>query len=133
MHHSNPASAERRLKILLVEDHDDTRKITAELIQARGFDVVPAATAAAARQAAKEERIDFVIADIGLPDGDGYTLMSELAEGRGLNGIALTARGQQSDKIKAANSGFLQHFTKPISKTTLDSMLEIIRYVFRRT
>lgn len=120
-----------QMTILLVEDHEDTRKITATMIQARGFDVVTAASVQDALLVAKEENIDFVIADIGLPDGNGYDLMKQLTEQFGINGIALTAHGLQADKQRAACCGFLQHYTKPISASILDSMLEVARAVFR--
>lgn len=124
-------SSGTRKTILLVEDHEDTRKITAVMMRARGFEVVTAASFREALLAAEEESIDFVIADIGLPDGNGYDLMEQLAEQFGVNGIALTAHGRSEDKARAAQSGFLQHFTKPISAERLEAMLEIVRGVLR--
>lgn len=90
------------MAILLAENQEDTRKITATMSRARGFDVVAAASVQEALLVAEEENIDFFIADIGLPDGNGYDLMGQLADQFGLNGIALTAHGLQADKERAA-------------------------------
>lgn len=118
--------------MLLVEDHEATRVTTARLIRARGFQVMMAGTVAEALRQAASQKFDFLITDLGLPDGNGFDLMEDLAEKFGTNGVAVSGYGMQSDKDRAARSGFLQHFTKPFSIDSLDKILAIAREVARR-
>jgi CheY-like chemotaxis protein len=78
---------------------------------------------AEARKIAEKEIIDLVISDIGLPDGSGYTLMSELRDGFGLKGIALTGYGMEHDVAQAHTSGFEAHLTKPVRIESLEKAL----------
>src|SRR5690606_2716238 len=62
-------------RILLVEDHEPTRAPLTRLLVRRGYDVVAVGSATAALEAAAAGNFDLVLSDIGLPDGDGFTLM----------------------------------------------------------
>lgn len=122
----------RRITVLLVEDHEPTRVTTERLIKARGFEVVVAGTAADAVRQAKAQRIDFLISDVGLPDGNGYDLMEHLAENFGTYGVAVSGFGTQADKDRALRSGFLRHFTKPFTIECLDDILATAREIVRK-
>ena len=80
-------------------------------------------TLAEGRQIAEREKIDFVISDIGLPDGSGYELMAELDVRFQLKGIALTGYGTESDIARSLATGFLVHLTKPVSMQALDAAI----------
>jgi len=114
----------REIRILLVEDHDPTRIALSHLLTRRLYKVLPAATIAEAREISNREKIDFVISDIGLPDGNGNALMRELHERYGLNGLALTGYGMEQDVQKSLASGFVKHLVKPVNVRSLENVLE---------
>ncbi len=119
---SPPLSAGGR-QILLVEDHEPTRTALALLLKRRHFTVVTAASLAEARALAAQNKIDLLISDIGLPDGNGYELMNELREAYGLSGIALTGYGMEEDVQQSKRTGFVAHLTKPVRIQSLDEAL----------
>ncbi|MFT3870682.1 MAG: response regulator [Nibricoccus sp.] len=120
--HSSAGAPMRR--ILLVEDHKPTRNTLALLLQRRHYDVVTADCFAAARAVAEREVFDLLISDIGLPDGNGCDLMSELRDRCGLRGIAITGYGMEEDVRKGRLAGFCAHLTKPVSVEALDQALQ---------
>ncbi|HEX2852374.1 MAG TPA: MEDS domain-containing protein [Opitutaceae bacterium] len=112
-----------RGRILLVEDHAATRTTLENLLRRRRFEVVSAATVAEAFALAGNHGITLVISDIGLPDGNGYDLMTELRDRYGLKGIALSGYGMESDVNRSHVAGFSTHLTKPVCVRTLDEAL----------
>jgi signal transduction histidine kinase len=114
-------------RILLVEDHEPTRTTLTRLLQRRRYDVATAASLAEARSFAAEREFDFLISDIGLPDGTGFDLMRELHAQRDIRGIALTGYGTEKDIDRSRQAGFAVHLTKPISAQSLDKALAEIR------
>jgi CheY-like chemotaxis protein len=110
-------------RILLIEDHAPTRATLQQLLLRRHYEVVAAGTVAEARALADREHIDFVISDIGLPDGNAYDLMKDLRAQRGLTGIALTGYGMESDIARSHAAGFVVHLTKPLRVQSLDEAL----------
>ena len=71
----------------------------------------------------RADGIDLVMSDLGLPDGSGVVLMSELSAKYGLRGIALSGYGMKSDRVENAAAGFSHHFTKPVRVTALRRVL----------
>ncbi len=110
-------------QILLVEDHEQTRKTLVQLLQRRGHVVADVATKAAARDRAAMGDCDLLISDLGLPDGDGYELMAELHHTYGLPGIALSGYGMDHDIARSRASGFFAHLTKPVDIRALESAI----------
>ncbi|HET9227961.1 MAG TPA: response regulator, partial [Thermoanaerobaculia bacterium] len=115
---------DRGLRLLLVEDHADTAEAMADLLRALGHEVTVARSLAEARPAAqgRELALDLMVSDLGLPDGSGLDLMSELAE-HGLRGIALSGYGMDEDIQRSRDAGFAVHLTKPV---TLQALQEAI-------
>lgn len=115
-----PETAERRVKILLVEDHPDTLRTMARLLRAAHHEVTPVASVSAAIAAAGTQDFDLLVSDIGLPDGSGCDLMRQLkSDHPALNGIALTGYGMEDDIESTRRAGFAAHITKPIVITQL--------------
>jgi DNA-binding response OmpR family regulator len=112
-----------RRSILLVEDHSPTRVALERLLQRRNFHVLVGASAAEARQIAGREKIDLVISDIGLPDGNGYELMAELEERYQLKGIALTGYGVDAEDGGERPAGFSVQLMKPVSMQALEAAI----------
>jgi signal transduction histidine kinase len=86
----DPNRAKMRVKVLLVEDHEETLQVMGLLLNRLGHEVTPASTVKGALSAAHDKQFDLVISDLGLPDGSGYELMRSLRAGNHLRGIALS-------------------------------------------
>ncbi|HVW22527.1 MAG TPA: response regulator [Opitutaceae bacterium] len=114
-----------RARVLLVEDHAPTRQVLVHLLSHRAFAIAAAGSVAEALALAAEGRFDVLISDIGLPDGNGYDLMTELRDRHGTVGIALTGFGMEDDVSRSQAAGFVIHLTKPVSVQALDSALSV--------
>jgi CheY-like chemotaxis protein len=103
-------------KILLVEDHDDTARALARLLNLSGYQVLTAGTFAGALQLCGKEKFDLLISDVGLPDGSGYDLMREILSRRCLaKGIAVSGYGTEQDVEQSLQAGFTEHLVKPVA------------------
>ncbi len=123
LHDTAPESGSQG-RILVVEDHVPTCRALASLLTRRGFDVITAGSLSEARRAAEQGQYHFIISDIGLPDGDGVTLMKELREVfPDLRGVALSGYGAEQDIARSRDAGFEEHLTKPINVDDLDRIL----------
>jgi len=108
------------LRILLVEDHGVTAKITSLVLASDGHEVEMAADIATALELADRCQFDLLISDLGLPDGSGHDLMRELrARGHKFPGIALSGYGQEDDILRSREAGFAVHLTKPVPRERL--------------
>jgi CheY-like chemotaxis protein len=116
-------AASKRASLLVVEDHRPTRIALQKLLESRDFKVKCAATVAEAWALAGEHSFDLMISDIGLPDGDGYLLMSELRALHNMRGIALSGFGMEDDFRLSEEAGFSAHIVKPITAELLDETL----------
>lgn len=119
------ATAERPLplRILLVEDHDDTRRILARMLKQLGCEVSQASTVAEALRSFRAQSFDALLSDIGLPDGTGYDVITEAHRVRPVHGIALTGYGMSEDIRRSKEAGFNFHLTKPIDAAELRTVL----------
>jgi PAS domain S-box-containing protein len=119
----NPKPQVQNLRILLVEDHADTAEAMADLLSLNGHQVTTAGSVAEALTLAADGAFDFVISDLGLPDGSGLDLMRELSARHGLRGIALSGYGMEDDIRQSLEAGFLKHLTKPVNLPALQATL----------
>jgi PAS domain S-box-containing protein len=110
-------------RILLVEDHKDTRTSLTVLLQRIKHEVKSAASAKEALKLAAENEFDLVISDIGLPDQSGLELMRQLHEQFNLIGIGLSGYGMEADVAKSQSAGFVHHLTKPVR---FDALKQVI-------
>jgi PAS domain S-box-containing protein len=120
----NSATAE--LRVLLVEDHPDTREVLVRLLNAANYTVKAASSVATALQLAAAEQFDVVVSDLGLPDGTGYDLMKELRDRHGIKGIALSGYGMGPDQRRSREVGFLDHVVKPVNVGQLVAVIQRI-------
>ncbi len=107
-------------RILLVEDHLPTRIALERLLVRRKFVVTTAGSVAEANGLLQKEPFDLLVSDLGLPDGSGCDLMSDVARKSGVPGIALTGYGMEADIVRSREAGFSSHLTKPVSVAALD-------------
>ncbi len=110
--------AQQSVRVLLVEDNDDARAATAELLRVEGIDVVEARDGDEMFTALTRFKPDIVLMDLGLPGRNGYALAQELrrrSEYARLPLIALTGYGQGRDREATKSTGFDEHLVKPAS------------------
>jgi CheY-like chemotaxis protein len=119
------APAERKaMRVLLVEDHEDTNRSLTQLLRRRGYHVQAAHSVQSALEAAAREPFDVLVSDIGLPDGSGIDLMQKLKGERPIFGIALTGFGMEDDLRKSHEVGFHHHLVKPVDLNRLDALIQ---------
>jgi signal transduction histidine kinase/ActR/RegA family two-component response regulator len=112
------------LRLLLVEDHDDTREILARLLSRRGYDVEAARDAREARSLSSGRNFDLLVSDLSLPDATGCKLLEELSAKHGLRGIAMSGFSSNADQAQSKKAGFLEHLVKPIDAKALDAAIQ---------
>lgn len=121
---ANGSGERPSLRVLLVEDHNDTARVLSKLLRGSGYEVTTANSAAAALQAAGSGPFDIVVSDIGLPDVTGYELMRQVRDRHGLKGIALSGYGMDDDLRKSREAGFAEHLIKPVSLAQLGAAIQ---------
>jgi signal transduction histidine kinase/response regulator RpfG family c-di-GMP phosphodiesterase len=119
-----PTADRKNLRILLVEDHEDTNRSLTQLLRRRGYHVQAAYNVAKAMDVAANEEFDVLVSDIGLPDGSGVELMQQLRAKRPIFGIALTGFGMEEDIRKSHDGGFDHHLIKPVDLNRLDAIIQ---------
>ncbi|HLX07665.1 MAG TPA: chemotaxis protein CheB [Thermoanaerobaculia bacterium] len=112
------------LRVLVVEDDDDSREALAALLEQHGIRVVATASGAEAVASLDEVLPDLLVSDIGMPGMDGYDLIREVrrrSENRGgrLPALALTAYADPEDARRAFAAGFQMHLAKPVTPADL--------------
>jgi signal transduction histidine kinase len=118
------APGKKRFRILLVEDHTDTRDVMAKLLRSFGCDVTPASSVKEAIAAVEKQPFDLLLSDIGLPDGSGIDVMRHVAARSKIKGIALSGYGQDEDLRRSKEAGFTTHLTKPVNLQTLHEVIQ---------
>lgn len=111
------------LRILFVEDHEDTRRTLSRLITRWGHAVSTAASVAEALQLATEHRFDLLVSDLGLPDGHGNDLMRELRKTSSIPGVAVSGFGTEDDVARSLAAGFDLHLAKPVGAQKLQAVI----------
>ena len=118
------------MRLLVIEDDTRLADQLRRGFRAEGYAVDCTATAEDARWLATENDYDAVILDIGLPDGDGFTLCADLrSTGRWSPIVMLTARNAVSDRVRGLDVGADDYVLKPFSFTELAAR---IRALIRR-
>ena len=109
-------------KILIVEDDQDTRQLLKIRLQSQGYETAYAADAVTAITAAREERPDLILLDMGLPGGDGVVVMERLKTFPALAHIpvvVVSAREQSATERQATEAGAEAYVQKPIDNAEL--------------
>jgi signal transduction histidine kinase/ActR/RegA family two-component response regulator len=113
-----------RVRVLVVDDDDDSRGFVARVLGGCGAEVRAAASAEAALDVLGETYVDVLVSDIGMPGSDGYDLITrvrtlEREHGGRIPAIALTAYASDEDRERALAAGFSLHMPKPVSPGAL--------------
>ena len=118
-----------RLKILLVEDHQDTAESLGAMLEGWGHEVQVAFDGLSALRAAAALAPDVVLSDLGLPGMDGYELARQLRQQPGFGRVllvALSGYGREEDKRRALEAGFDHHLVKPPDMDVLQDLLAAV-------
>lgn len=117
------------MRILLVDDHEDTNRSLILLLRRRGYEVEAATSMnSAVELVGGAEPFDVLVADMGLPDGNGLDLLPRLEPRPRFGGIVLSgfAAPEHSERLQA--SGYRMHLCKPVDVARLDAAIqELVR------
>jgi len=116
--------------ILLIEDDESLNRGITFKLQREGFHVFSANCLQEGRAVFKKEKIDLIILDVGLPDGDGFQFCKEIRRTSAVLIIFLTACVEEVDIVTGYDLGADDYITKPFSFMVLMSK---INAVLRRT
>jgi len=111
--------------ILVVEDEAPMRRFLCSALTSHGFRVAEAGTLASAERLATESQLAAVLLDLGLPDGDGLTLLRQLREWSHAPVIVLSARDREDDKVLALDAGADDYLTKPFGTAELLARIRV--------
>jgi DNA-binding response OmpR family regulator len=109
-------------KILIVDDHEPTTRGLTMLLRADGYHVSAAPDAIAAMVTVRRINPDLVILDLGLPAGDGFSLLEQIKAHRPYDpipAIVLTARDKETNEGRALAAGAVAFFQKPADNEEL--------------
>lgn len=102
-----------KYKVLLVEDDSNIRSMVCAMLESAGYQVIEAETCSGALTMVGSHVPDLIVLDLGLPDGDGLTVLRSVRETDLTPVIVLSARTDESDKVEALDLGANDYVTKP--------------------
>lgn len=115
------------VRVLTVEDQDDSRELVRIVLEREGARVASASSVKEARQLLHSQTFDIMIADLGLPDEDGYALIRSLrtlpSPSRHTLAVALTAYAGDQYRAQALAAGYDAYIAKPIEPSKLAAIL----------
>jgi DNA-binding response OmpR family regulator len=116
-----------RAKIMVVDDDPDLRQALSLRLRANNFDTVNVCDGYSAIAMAQKEHPHLIILDLGLPAGDGFTVLKNLQQYPALSVIpviVLTARDPEANEKRTLESGAIAFFQKPADN---EELLGVIR------
>jgi len=117
------------VSILVVEDDNDTRELLRVVLETRGGNIRTASSVQEALTAYDQVRPDVLVADIGMPEYNGYTLIGRVRAREREHGerrvpaIALTAYATDIDRDTILTAGFQVHVPKPFDPDKLVAVI----------
>jgi PAS domain S-box-containing protein len=126
---NSPTTAQHTLnglRVLVVDDEQDTRELVAAVLTTCGAKVISVGSATEALDQMKHQRFDLLISDIGMPEMNGYDLISRIRQlgeehGGRTPAMALTAYAGFDDRQRALAAGYGVHIPKPFAAAELIS------------
>ncbi|HTL37159.1 MAG TPA: response regulator [Kofleriaceae bacterium] len=111
--------------VLVVEDEAPMRRFLRGALQAEGFRVIEASTLATAKLLVTVHVPAAILLDLGLPDGDGLTLLESVRTWSSAPVIVLSARDREDDKVAALDAGADDYLTKPFGTSELLARIRV--------
>lgn len=111
--------SEQPVRVLVVDDEPQIRRLLRVSLGAQGYHVSEAGRGAEAVVMTATERPDIIILDLGLPDMDGLQVIERVREWTNTPIVVLSVREQEGEKVKAFNLGADDYVTKPFGMAEL--------------
>ena len=111
-----------RKRILVIEDHEENRRLLRDLLTSFGYELIEAATGEEGLAAAEAQQPDLILMDIQLPGIDGYETTRQIKANPALLHIpviAVTSYALSGDDVKALEAGCDAYVTKPFDPAEL--------------
>lgn len=116
-----------RNKILIIEDDEDMRRALNIRLRASEYDTAFASDAVMALSIAKKESPDLILLDLGLPGGDGFTVLDRMRNIASLSCtpvIVVSARDPHANEERALKAGAEAYFQKPVDNEVLINAIQ---------
>lgn len=113
------------INILLIEDDLELNKGLTFDLENEGYNVYSAISVTRARELFKEKKIDFIIVDGNLPDGDGFDFCKKIKYEYRIPIIILTARNMVNDELAGFEAGADDYITKPFQLSVLYKRIQV--------
>ena len=117
------------IKVLLVDDEDQLRRVMRDLLEREGYGIAEARDGPQALDQVDQYNPDIIVLDLNLPTLDGYSVLSELRSRpstRDIPVIVLTAKGDEDNEVRVFELGADDFLTKPFRARALSARLEAI-------
>ena len=117
------------VKVLLVDDEDQLRRVMRDLLEREGYGIAEARDGPQALDQVDEYNPDIIVLDLNLPTLDGYSVLAELRSRpstRDIPVIVLTAKGDEDNEVRVFELGADDFLTKPFRARALSARLEAI-------
>jgi two-component system KDP operon response regulator KdpE len=121
---------EERTCVILIEDDRNIVDLVRSNLVARGFSVIVSIDGSDAVALVEREQPDIALVDLTLPRSDGFELCRQLRQQSNLGIIVVSARWQETDKVRALNLGADDYLTKPFG---VEELLARINATLRRS
>ena len=121
---------DERTRVLLIEDDRNIVDLVRSNLVARGYSVVVSTDGSNALDLLNEHQPDMALVDLLLPRSDGFELCRQLRRESNLGIIVVSARWEETDKVRALNLGADDYLTKPFG---IDELLARINATLRRS
>jgi two-component system KDP operon response regulator KdpE len=105
--------------VLVVDDEPPIRRLLRTSLSAQGYRIVEADNGAAALHEIRNHEPDIVILDLGLPDGDGLSIIETVRQSSAVPIIVLSSRSDERGKVEALDLGADDYLTKPFGMAEL--------------
>jgi two-component system KDP operon response regulator KdpE len=113
------------LRVLVVEDDREIRTLIKASLTVEGFDLHTAVSLSEAIALFANAQPDVILLDLGLPDGDGITLVKEVRKQHSTPILVISARHQEAQKIQLLDAGADDYITKPFSVAELLARIRV--------
>lgn len=113
----------QRINVLLVEDDTDLRQEVKDYLAAEEYNVLEAGTLKETLEVLQSQRVQAVVLDVGLPDGNGLDALPELRRHTGCPIVMMTAWGQLPLRVKGLQQGADYYLVKPVPLAELSAVL----------
>ena len=120
-------------RILIVDDEPALQSLVGEILAGDGYETETAGTCAQALERFRAAPADAVLLDVMLPDGDGFSLLGQLREGRDVPVLFLSARDEDAARLRGLGLGADDYITKPfLPQELLLRLRAVLRRVYRQ-